>query len=459
MPINKKQFKAALVIEILILSIMGLIGFGFWSSICSGSLSSCVSGDELLGVPQFIILSLLRPLFFTPIMIVSMIGGGTFGPIEGTLLTAFGAACSSLLIYLPGHILGQKLVRPWLSANLPATWNLLRTQDYKIIFITRWIPIFPFDLCSLLFGVANFHSRRVFVYTFFGVLPEAYIFATFAGSETTLGRSVFNLLAFAILTALPLVLYEWLFRRKGSGLWTQLKRTYYEVVYEAKINNNIPKTQEFTPGTEPVILLYGFFSSRRALTIMERLLNHRGLSVMSFNLGGSLGVFFTRGIKETAEFIDEKIKRQIERHGFKKVSVVAHSKGGLVAMWWLLKLGGSKYCDRIVTLGTPFKGALITYIALSTPLGFFWRDLWQMRPGSMFLKRLHALKVPENLKIYCCYSSRDRVATDRSGIFEPTSEGSKKNVVAVPMHHVGHFEFLYRRDVGDSLVKILKNTK
>ncbi|MBA2694291.1 MAG: hypothetical protein H0U62_00225 [Actinobacteria bacterium] len=44
-----------------------------------------------------------------------------------------------------------------------------------------------------------------------------------------------------------------------------------------------------------------------------------------------------------------------ERH--KHVIVVAHSMGGLVARFWLGPLGGARYCDLLLTLGTPHRGA------------------------------------------------------------------------------------------------------
>ena len=153
----------------------------------------------------------------------------------------------------------------------------------------------------------------------------------------------------------------------------------------------------------------------------------------------------------------DKIKRQIERHGFKKVHIVAHSKGGMVGLWWALKLGGSKYCDKIVTMGTPFQGSRLTYLALVTPLGFLWRDMGQMRPGSMFLKSLHDAEVPEGLTVYCLHSERDRVARGLSGVFRPRK--GKGQVKAVAMNHISHFEFLYRRDVGDTISTLLSETE
>ena len=77
-----------------------------------------------------------------------------------------------------------------------------------------------------------------------------------------------------------------------------------------------------------------------------------------------------------------------------------------------------------------------------------------MRPGSNFLKELHNSSCPENLTIYCCYSQKDKVATGKRGVFESPTVSHR--VVSVPMHHIAHFEFLYRRDVGDYLARLLR---
>ncbi|SMF28805.1 Uncharacterized membrane protein YdjX, TVP38/TMEM64 family, SNARE-associated domain [Pseudobacteriovorax antillogorgiicola] len=412
-------------------------------------------GDQNYSPHRFLILALLRPFFFTPIMVPAMIGGSNFGPLLATLLTAAATALSALVFYLPGYYLGKKLVRPWLMTNLPSTWSLIRSQDFKLIFITRWVPLFPFDLMSFLFGAANFHASRLVMFSFLGIIPEVWLFSNLASpSNQAIGNGFLQILAFSLITSLPLLGYEYVYRRRGTSLWHQLKRVYYEVFYEVQVNNEIKKKQVFTNQKPPVIILYGFFSSRRTLGVMERLMNVRGYQVMTFNLGGVLGTFFTRGIEETADFIDRKIRRQIQRHGFNKIYIVSHSKGGLVALWWILRMGGHKYCDHVITMGTPFKGSRLTYLALFTPLGFFWKDVWQMRPGSRFLRELHESPPQDKLTIYNIYSDRDGVATGTAGVFHHPS-----NVKLIPMHRYAHFEFLFKRAVADQLVAILNQAE
>jgi uncharacterized membrane protein YdjX (TVP38/TMEM64 family)/pimeloyl-ACP methyl ester carboxylesterase len=429
------------------------IGYLFWVTICDNSLNQCFAEDNFWTRSGFLILSVVRPFFFSPLMQAAYIGGASFGPFWGSVLTVLGAALSAMAVYYPGHIIGKKFVRPWLSANLPSTWQLLRTQDYKVIFVTRFIPLFPFDVMSLLYGMADFHAKRVFVFTLIGAIPEVFFFASFGepASDEAMMRGLRNIAVFGFMTLIPLLVYEFISRNKGSSLWTRLKRVYYELLYEARVNNEIVKRHQYSSDKIPIILLYGFGSSRKTLNVMENLLTKRGFEVMSFNLGGSLGVFFTRGIKETADFIDRKIQRQMKRYGFKKVHIVAHSKGGLVALWWLLRMGGSEYCDRLITLGTPFKGTWLTYLAMFTPFGWFFKDVWQMAPGSNFLVELHKSPPVPGLKVFCFYSNKDSVSPGTKAVFEHPSD-----VTGIPMHHVAHFQFLARRDVTQAIVRILR---
>jgi len=229
----------------------------------------------------------------------------------------------------------------------------------------------------------------------------------------------------------------------------------YDEVYEVHLNNDIIKRHSYGKSKTPVLLLYGFFSSRRALSVVERRLTQKGYEVLSFNLGGLFGVFFTKGIAESARFIEYKLKRQFDRHSFTHIRIVAHSKGGLVALWWLLRLGGHRHCHRVVTMGTPFRGTPLTWLALVTPLGFFWRDVWEMRPGSAFLSQLHESAIPKHVDIYCLYSDRDGVAKGEDAVFLPDQYRERVHPVAV--HSASHFELLHKKEVIEKVAEILGN--
>jgi len=430
-----------------------LFAWFFWDQFCSTNLISCLANQDL-SWGGFLALSFFRPFVFTPLPVFALMAGNAFGPVAGAILSAVGATLSCIGVYLLAKAVGKKLVNPWLSSNLPQTLRFIRSQDWKVVLVCRLIPIFPFDIMTFAFGLLDFRWKYVFAATLIGIVPESYIFSEIAHPDSTLLSSTLTtLVVISLFCLLPGLVIEFVSRKKGSSLWVRLKAMWNELNEEIRLNNDIVKRHEHNPRKIPILLIYGYFSSRRALTVLERILTRRGYEVISFNLGGLLGVFFTRGIKETAYFIDYKLKRQFSRHNFDQIHIVAHSKGGLVALWWLLKLSGWRHCRKLVTMGTPFRGSLLTWLALITPAGFLFRDLWQMRPGSDLISSLHEEEIPDNVSVYNFYSNRDKVAPGEKGLFIPKKPSEQ--IIPLPMHHVTHFEFLYRRDVGDALAHVL----
>ncbi len=70
---------------------------------------------------------------------------------------------------------------------------------------------------------------------------------------------------------------------------------------------------------------------------------------------------FRRSIRVAAEALADAVEQALmevskqARH--KRVIVIAHSMGGLVARYWLGPLGGAPLCAALLTLGTPHRGA------------------------------------------------------------------------------------------------------
>jgi len=77
----------------------------------------------------------------------------------------------------------------------------------------------------------------------------------------------------------------------------------------------------------------------------------------------AFGYDFRRSIVEAAEGLADEVGKRLAGLGWdgddadKRVIVVAHSMGGLVARYWLGPLDGWRTCRALVTLGTPHRGA------------------------------------------------------------------------------------------------------
>ncbi len=70
---------------------------------------------------------------------------------------------------------------------------------------------------------------------------------------------------------------------------------------------------------------------------------------------------FRQSIRQTAAELDRRVRDQLRMLGRQdapdSVIVVAHSLGGLIARYWIARLGGHELCHGLITLGTPHRGA------------------------------------------------------------------------------------------------------
>ncbi len=455
-----KQLRFVLVIEFLIFAVFYILVAKFWRQVCGEDILVCIS-QKGINPFSFLTLSIIRPFLLTPVNILAMISGRQFGPHWGSLLTAGSAIISCATVYGLFKFVGNYSIRPWLAANLPKTLEFIQSQHWKIVLATRLIPIVPYDLLSIFYGLLNLEWRYVLALSFLGSLPEIFIFANFASPTNSIPWALVQTAALVCVFFLsPGFLLEYRSRKKGSSMWVRLKEMWIELTFEIRMTNSVVGVRTHDPNKIPVFLVHGFFSSHKTLTIMGDLLESRGFEVLSFNLGGLFGVFSTKSIPESAELLALKLGRHLNRYQIDKINIIAHSKGGLVALWWLLKLGGHKHCHKLITLGTPFEGSYLTWFGLLSPLGYQMKDIWQMRPGSDLLKDLKNMELPPLLHIYNIYSNNDVIAPAERGIFKTKFF---EQIHPIAMHHVGHEEFLTRRDVSETLAYILgspyKNSK
>src|SRR6476620_5602453 len=91
--------------------------------------------------------------------------------------------------------------------------------------------------------------------------------------------------------------------------------------------NEVVRRTDFTRCPRPVLLLYGFFSTRRVFEVLEHRLRRDGYCVWSINLGGLFDAFNTQGIDRSAEKVRDKVERLYARYPLGPLSIIGHSKG------------------------------------------------------------------------------------------------------------------------------------
>src|SRR5436305_7969675 len=102
-----------------------------------------------------------------------------------------------------------------------------------------------------------------------------------------------------------------------------------------------------------------------AVTVLPPFGDPGGYNALTGFLRGNLNlrVFefyydWRKSVEEAADRLNGQVLRWLHETGERQVDLVAHSFGGLVARAWLAKYQAAAQVGRLITLGTPHKGAV-----------------------------------------------------------------------------------------------------
>jgi triacylglycerol esterase/lipase EstA (alpha/beta hydrolase family) len=211
-------------------------------------------------------------------------------------------------------------------------------------------------------------------------------------------------------------------------------------------HNQVEKRTDLDGHPRPVLLLHGFFSTRRTFDVLERRLRRDGYGVFSLNLGGLRRAYNTRGIDDLADLVRAKVERIYAHHpGLGPLTIVGHSKGGVVAAYYVKKLGGWRRANAVVTLGAPFHGTPKAWLGL--PIALFAPSIPQLLSGSDFLRRLDDGRWPSQVRLTSIWSKRDTLAIWPSPVVDPKGSPHVRNLEV----DCRHLEFLTRKGIYLSL--------
>lgn len=208
------------------------------------------------------------------------------------------------------------------------------------------------------------------------------------------------------------------------------------------VAGNAIQRRETYERRELVLLLHGFFQTRKIWEVMEDRLRHDGYGVISFNLGGLLYRFNTRPVDVIARQIAEKIEGLAIRHRFDALHIVGHSKGGLVARRYVQHVGGDKRVKSLITLGTPHHGTPTALLAVGLMgMGTLSSSAGDLMPNSRLIRAIRRDTFPAHVPLTSIYSREDVVCPHWCSVLRPRpGETSMSNV---QVRGIGHSQLAW----------------
>ena len=127
----------------------------------------------------------------------------------------------------------------------------------------------------------------------------------------------------------------------------------------------------------PIILVHGMVDNRSIFTLLRRALRRRGFGrVITLNYSP-----FTQDVRSVARRLGQLVEQTCQETGYERVHIIGHSLGGVVARFYVQRLGGDIRVHTLCTLGSPHAG---THAARLLPQQF----VRQLKPGSTVIKEL-----------------------------------------------------------------------
>mgnify|MGYP006298713305 CR=1 FL=1 len=131
-----------------------------------------IDGLGFLGAIAFIIIYNIATILFIPGSILTMGGGAIFGIFCGSIYVLVAAFLGATIAF----IIGRYLSRDWVfkqfekHPKFQALDEAVVKEGFKIVFLTRLCPLFPFNLLNYGFGVMRV-SLKDYILGSLGMIP------------------------------------------------------------------------------------------------------------------------------------------------------------------------------------------------------------------------------------------------------------------------------------------------
>lgn len=144
-----------------------------------------ISGLGSLGPLIFIGLYIVVCVLMLPGFILTLAAGVLFGVVKGSIAVSIGSTLGATCAFL----VGRYLARNWVSGKVAASVKFkaideaVARQGWKIVFLTRLSPVFPYNLLNYAFGLTGVSLKHYFFASWIGMMPVTIMYV-YIGSLT-----------------------------------------------------------------------------------------------------------------------------------------------------------------------------------------------------------------------------------------------------------------------------------
>jgi uncharacterized membrane protein YdjX (TVP38/TMEM64 family) len=159
----------------------------------------------------FVLLWIAACVLFLPGLAITIAGGLIFGAVWGTVWTTVGANLGAVAAFLIGRYAARGMVEGLLIKNsrLRKIDQGFRRQGWRVLVVTRLVPVFPFNVQNYVYGLTDIPLRTYVLVNVPCMLPATIAYNFAAGSVRTgdFGKTLWYLgiaaVFFVLLSLIP----------------------------------------------------------------------------------------------------------------------------------------------------------------------------------------------------------------------------------------------------------------
>jgi len=165
----------------------------------------------------FVLLWIAASVLFLPGLAITIAGGLVFGAVWGAVWTTVGANLGAIAAFLVGRYAARGMVEGMVEKNhaLKKIDEGVKRQGWRMLMVTRLVPIFPFNVQNYVYGLTDIPLRTYVLVTLPCMLPATIAYNFAAGSVRTgdFGKTLWYLGVAAVFFVLLSLVPGWVSRR------------------------------------------------------------------------------------------------------------------------------------------------------------------------------------------------------------------------------------------------------
>jgi len=177
----------------------------------------------LSSAAYFVIYVLATALSIPGAVLLTLAGGAVFGLFWGTVIISFASTIGATLAFLMSRFLLRDWVTRRFGQRLAAIDEGVRREGAFYLFTLRLVPVFPFFLINLLFGLTAMKVRTFYWVSQLGMLAGTVVYVN-AGTQLGKLNSLSGILSPGLLGSFALL-----------GIFPLLARRIVEVIHRNKV--------------------------------------------------------------------------------------------------------------------------------------------------------------------------------------------------------------------------------